>query len=110
MCRRRDAGRNQRRPGYGGRCQACAIEQHTVYPTADGATKLNVSYGAFKSEIPLAAKDATVDRPVSFHLDVMPVFMRSGCKAADGAARGKDGSDALALRLRSEGRPHAHYP
>ncbi len=69
------------------------IEQHTVYPTADGATKLNVSYGAFKSEIPLVVKDATVDRPVSFHLDVMPVFMRSGCNTGSchGAARGKDG-------------------
>ena len=69
------------------------VEQFTVYPTADGTTKLNVSYGAFKSEIPLVVKDATVDRPVSFHLDVMPVFMRSGCNTGSchGAARGKDG-------------------
>ena len=38
-------------------------------------------------------KDATVDRPISFKLDVMPVFMRSGCNTGSchGAARGKDG-------------------
>ena len=38
-------------------------------------------------------KDAKVDRPISFKLDVMPVFMRAGCNigSCHGAARGKDG-------------------
>ena len=37
--------------------------------------------------------DATKDRPISFKLDVMPIFMRSGCNqgSCHGAARGKDG-------------------
>ena len=38
-------------------------------------------------------KDAAADRPISFQLDVMPVFMRAGCNTGSchGAARGKDG-------------------
>ena len=38
-------------------------------------------------------KDATAERPISFQLDVMPVFMRGGCNTGSchGAARGKDG-------------------
>ncbi|MBL9085181.1 MAG: hypothetical protein JNK76_25470, partial [Planctomycetales bacterium] len=55
------------------------LDQQTVYPTADGSTTLNVAYGQFKSQVPVVVKDAAADRPISFHLDVMPVFMRSGC-------------------------------
>jgi hypothetical protein len=38
-------------------------------------------------------KDASAERPISFQLDVMPVFMRGGCNTGSchGAARGKDG-------------------
>src|SRR5207244_526470 len=38
-------------------------------------------------------KDAKVDRPISFKLDVMPIFMAAGCNqgSCHGAARGKDG-------------------
>jgi len=38
-------------------------------------------------------KEAKTDRPISFKLDVMPVFLRSGCNSGSchGAARGKDG-------------------
>jgi hypothetical protein len=38
-------------------------------------------------------KDAKADRPISFKLDVMPVFMKAGCNqgSCHGAARGKDG-------------------
>ena len=41
----------------------------------------------------MKVKDADVDRPISFKLDVMPVFMRAGCNqgSCHGAARGKDG-------------------
>ena len=69
------------------------LDQQTVYPTADGSTTLNVAYGQFKSQVPVVVKDAAADRPISFHLDVMPVFMRSGCNTGSchGAARGKDG-------------------
>jgi hypothetical protein len=69
------------------------IDANTLYPTADGATTLDVAYQNFKAQVPVVVKDAALDRPVSFHLDVMPVFMRSGCNTGSchGAARGKDG-------------------
>jgi len=69
------------------------LENHTLYPVADGATTLRVSYGNHTAEVPVQVKDATADRPISFKLDVMPVFMRSGCNTGSchGAARGKDG-------------------
>ncbi len=43
--------------------------------------------------MPVKVAQATVQPPISFRLDVMPVFMRSGCNTGSchGAARGKDG-------------------
>ncbi|MCE9606206.1 MAG: DUF1549 and DUF1553 domain-containing protein [Planctomycetia bacterium] len=69
------------------------VDQQTLYPVADGTTTLDVTYGTQKLQVPVVVKDAAADRPVSFHLDVMPVFMRSGCNTGSchGAARGKDG-------------------
>ncbi len=69
------------------------LDNSTLYPTADGATKLVAEYQGHQAEVAVAVKDATADRPISFHLDVMPVFMRSGCNTGSchGAARGKDG-------------------
>ncbi len=70
-----------------------SITEQTIYPTADGSTTLEVAYGPHKATVPVNVKDAAVDRPASFKLDVMPVFMRSGCNTGSchGAARGKDG-------------------
>jgi hypothetical protein len=69
------------------------ISQQTLFPTADGTTKLQISYEGQNVELPVTVKDAKVDRPISFTLDVMPVFMRAGCNTGSchGAARGKDG-------------------
>jgi hypothetical protein len=69
------------------------IESGTVKPIADGATKLRIKYKTFATEVPVTVKEAKVDRPISFKLDVMPVFLNSGCNtgACHGAARGKDG-------------------
>ncbi|MEX0712847.1 MAG: DUF1549 domain-containing protein [Pirellulales bacterium] len=69
------------------------IDAFTVYPQADGSTSLEVSYEGHVVQAPLTVKQATVDRPISFKLDVMPVFMRAGCNTGSchGAARGKDG-------------------
>ena len=41
----------------------------------------------------MVVKDAGKSRPVSFRLDVMPIFMKHGCNngSCHGAARGKDG-------------------
>ncbi|WP_040889507.1 DUF1549 and DUF1553 domain-containing protein [Zavarzinella formosa] len=62
-------------------------------PKKDGATKLLIEHGGLTSEITVSVKDADKSRPVSFRLDVMPVFMKHGCNngSCHGAARGKDG-------------------
>ncbi len=69
------------------------LDKHTVYPTADGTTKIEIAYDGQKVELPVNVKEAKADRPISFNLDVMPVFMRAGCNTGSchGAARGKDG-------------------
>jgi hypothetical protein len=69
------------------------IDQHILYPVADGQTTLDVEYQGFKVSTPVTVKDATAEREISFKLDVMPVFMRAGCNTGSchGAARGKDG-------------------
>src|SRR5438128_2123959 len=69
------------------------LEKGTLYPTADGATELKAEFGGKAVSVPVKVKDAKVDRPISFKLDVMPVFMKAGCNqgSCHGAARGKDG-------------------
>ena len=69
------------------------LDGRALYPVADGSTKLRVSHSGQTIELPVEVKQAQVDRPISFTLDVMPVFMRSGCNTGSchGAARGKDG-------------------
>ena len=69
------------------------IEGHTLYPAADGQTELVVEYAGQTAKVPVVVVDATGQRPISFRLDIMPVFMRSGCNTGSchGAASGKDG-------------------
>ena len=69
------------------------VEGSRVFPVADGTTTLAVEYQGQTASLPVSVKDAATDRPISFRLDVMPVFMRSGCNTGSchGAARGKDG-------------------
>ncbi len=69
------------------------LDKSTLYPVKDGATELKVNYAGKDVIVPVVVKDATADRPISFKLDVMPVFMKTGCNVGSchGAARGKDG-------------------
>lgn len=69
------------------------LDGDKVVPVADGATEITASLGGKTVKAALAVKDGQKDRPVSFHLDVMPVFLRGGCNqgGCHGAARGKDG-------------------
>lgn len=62
-------------------------------PAKDGKTELTVKVADKSTVIPVTVTEAAVDRPISFHLDVMPVFMREGCNtgACHGSARGQDG-------------------
>ena len=41
--------------------------------------------------MPVKVEQAQVEPPISFRLDVMPVFMKAECNRCHGAARGQDG-------------------
>jgi hypothetical protein len=73
--------------------QLARLEGGVLYPLADGSTTLEIEYQGHKTTAAVSVTDAAAERPVSFHLDVMPVFMRAGCNTGSchGAARGKDG-------------------
>jgi hypothetical protein len=62
-------------------------------PLADGDATIRVTHAGHAVEIPLRVVSATSEPPLSFRLDVMPVFARGGCNmgSCHGAARGKDG-------------------
>ena len=64
-----------------------------LHPKTDGKTQLRVRFGGEELLVPVEVTAAQVDRPVSFRLDVMPVFMKAGCNSGGchGASRGKDG-------------------
>src|ERR1051325_572089 len=66
---------------------------NVLTPKADGSAEMTISYRGRQIRVPIVVKQATAERPISFKLDVMPVFMRAGCNtgACHGAARGKDG-------------------
>ncbi|MBX7103479.1 MAG: DUF1549 and DUF1553 domain-containing protein [Gemmataceae bacterium] len=66
---------------------------NVLTPAADGQTTMTVRHGGQSVVVPVIVTQAAADRPISFKLDVMPVFMRAGCNAGSchGAARGKDG-------------------
>src|SRR5260370_19190 len=76
-----------RRPAF------AKLEKNVVTPLTDGTTELKIEFGGKAVSVPVAVKDAKADRPISFKLDGMPVFMRAGCNqgSCHGAARGKDG-------------------
>jgi hypothetical protein len=69
------------------------VKGNVLSPVADGQTEMTVSAGGRTLKVPVTVKGAAQERPVSFKLDVMPVFARAGCNtgACHGAARGKDG-------------------
>ncbi|HUE69765.1 MAG TPA: DUF1549 domain-containing protein [Pirellulaceae bacterium] len=68
-------------------------DKNVLFPAADGQTTLDAEYQGLKAAATITVKDAAAERPISFQLDLMPIFMRSGCNTGSchGAARGKDG-------------------
>lgn len=64
-----------------------------IEPLADGNTRLIVKCKGHTQEVPVRVSSAAKRPPLSFRLDVMPVFARGGCNmgSCHGAARGKDG-------------------
>ena len=69
------------------------LEGTRLTPLKDGATTVSITWHNQKIDVPVTVKDAVKDRPVSFNLDVMPVFMRANCNTGSchGSARGQDG-------------------
>jgi len=69
------------------------LEGAVAYPVADGVTTIEIELPGHTASVPVVVKEAATDRPISFRLDVMPVFMSTGCNTGSchGAARGKDG-------------------
>ncbi len=68
-------------------------EGNWLYPQADGSTQLTAAHEGLTATAPVTVSAAGQAAPLSFRLDVMPVFMRAGCNTGSchGAARGKDG-------------------
>ncbi len=68
-------------------------EGNKFTPKADGDAVFTVAFESAKVDISVSVKQAKVDPPISFKLDVMPVFMKAGCNTGSchGSARGKDG-------------------
>ena len=70
-----------------------ALEGQLLRPLADGDTTLTATVAGRAVSVPIHVEKAGDMSPVSFKLDVMPVFMKAGCNTGSchGAARGKDG-------------------
>ncbi len=67
------------------------VDHGVVYPLADGETALKVEWQGKSLEVPVKVEKSQVDPPISFRLDVMPVFMKVECNRCHGSARGQDG-------------------
>jgi hypothetical protein len=67
------------------------LDKNVLKPKAEGSTKLKIEWKGLSSTLPVQVENPGVDRPVSFRLDVMPVFMKAECNRCHGAARGQDG-------------------
>src|SRR4051794_7457148 len=52
------------------------LDKFTVHPVSDGTTEMTVTHGNQTVKVGVKVVRAKEDRPVSFKLDVMPVFMR----------------------------------
>lgn len=76
-----------------GNPQLVAYNNLQLKPLQNGATDINVTFNGKTAKAPVKIINVENDRPVSFKLDVMPVFMRSGCNTGGchGSAKGKDG-------------------
>ena len=70
-----------------------SVSQGVLRPGSDGQTQLIVEHGKQRIAIPVTVNHATKTRPVSFRLDVLPVFAKAGCNngSCHGSARGQDG-------------------
>ncbi|XAM01651.1 DUF1549 and DUF1553 domain-containing protein [Phycisphaeraceae bacterium D3-23] len=73
--------------------ELASVEGNVVHPKQDGETAIIIEHGGKTARVPLTVSEAGADRPISFRLDVMPVFAKAGCNngSCHGSARGQDG-------------------
>ncbi len=73
--------------------QFIEVSGQMIRSLSNGKTTLVVQHEGLTTEVPVTVEDSDKSRPVSFRLDVMPVFMKHGCNngSCHGSARGKDG-------------------
>ena len=62
-------------------------EGNILFPAADGQTELKVEFGGKTLAVPVKVEKAAEARDISFKLDVMPIFMKSGCNSGSCHAR-----------------------
>src|SRR6185503_17912971 len=55
------------------------FEKFTLTPVADGLTELKVKFQGKALTVPVKVENAKTEEPISFTLDVMPVFTKAGC-------------------------------
>ena len=69
------------------------FDKNVLHGQADGTTTAQIRFSTLEATISVKIANASSEPPVSFKLDVMPVFMKAGCNTGSchGAARGKDG-------------------
>ena len=84
------------------------VENGVVAPLADGETTVKIEWNGKTAEVPVKVEAAATDTPVSFRLDVMPIFMKTGCNSGGchGSARGKDGFNLSLFGYDPEGDHH----
>src|SRR5437764_15007121 len=79
-------------------------EDGYLHPVKDGETRIAVSAGGLKAEMPVTVRDLEKPRPVSFVRDVEPILNKVGCTAGTchGAAKGRTASSCrCAAMIRS---------
>ena len=76
-----------------GNAALVTAENAVIKPVVDGETELKIEFAGQTVALPVKVSGSKSVLPISFRMDVMPVFMKANCNTGSchGAARGKDG-------------------
>jgi len=75
-----------------------------VRPVGDGVGKVRITSAGFTAEVSVAVQHATIDLPIDFDRDVIPVFSKFACNSGPchGKARGQNGFQLSLLGFDSQ--------
>lgn len=84
--------------------EVCLVQEGVITPVANGQGKIQVTHGEQKLEIPVEVTAATVEQPIDFHRDIIPILTRYGCNSGPchGKSRGQNGFQLSLLGFDSE--------